>query len=94
MGRVNIMFSPIPYAAVYGVDPVPNLDHIFYVSRLGHGTKQSDLQRVFDGASLGRTRLNLKSRGTQVCNCCSLGPKHSKDSFNLHAPSWLIAAAN
>ncbi|BDA49408.1 Poly(A)-specific ribonuclease PARN [Coccomyxa sp. Obi] len=66
MGRVNIMFSPIPYTAVYGEDPVPNLDHIFYVSGLGQGTKQSDLQRVFDGANLGRMRLNLKSRGTQA----------------------------
>lgn len=72
MGRVNIMFSPIPYAAVYGEDPVPNLDHIFYVSGLGQGTKQSDLQRVFDGASLGRMRLNLKSRGTQVCTAALL----------------------
>ena len=73
MGRVNVMISPIPYAAINGEDPLPDLDHIFYLSGLAHGTKQSDLNRLLDSARLGRIRINQKSRGTQVCSSALLG---------------------
>lgn len=66
MGRLHVMFSPIPYAAVYGEDPSPDLDHIFYVSGLPGGSRQSDLNGLLDSAALGRTRVSLKSRGTQA----------------------------
>ena len=72
MGRVNVMFSPIPYAAIYGEDPVPDLDHVFYLSGIAPGTRQSDLNRLLDSACLGRIRINQKSRGTQVCSCAPL----------------------
>lgn len=65
-GRVNIMHSPIEYASIYGEDPLPDLDHIFYVSGLASGTTLNDIGQLLDNANLGKARVTLKARGTQV----------------------------
>ena len=65
-GRVNIMHSPIEYASFFGPDPLPDLDHIFFVSGLAPGTTLGDFSKLLDAANLGKARVNLRCRGTQV----------------------------
>jgi hypothetical protein len=60
------MHSPIEYASVFAADPVPDLDHIFYVSGLAEGTNMNELSRLLRDANIGRARLTRKARGAQV----------------------------
>ena len=65
-GRMHLMASDLPYAALWGPDPAPDRDHVFFLSGLPPGGRQSDLQRPLAAAGLGRLRVSMRARGTQV----------------------------
>ena len=65
-GRVHLMASDLPHAAFWGPDPAPDRAHVFYISGLPPGGRQGDLQRPLAAAGLGRLRVSMRARGTQV----------------------------
>ena len=67
VGRFNINGSDLPHAALWGEDPAPQRDHVFYVSGLAEGTRHSAVLGPMEAGSLGRARLSFRSRGTQAC---------------------------
>jgi hypothetical protein len=68
------MHSPIEYMHFWGADPVPDLDHVFFVSGLAPGTSIGHVSKLLDGANLGKARVAPKCRGTQVVSCFLSGP--------------------
>ena len=92
--------SDLPYGALFGEDPAPARDHVFYVSGLAEGTRHSGVLDAMERGGLGHARCNFRSRGTQACTfdlyCCthreqSLFPGHIS-SFARH--SLLVRALN
>ena len=63
---MHLMASDLPYAALWAPDPAPNRAHVFYISGLPPGGRQGDLQRPLAAAGLGRLRVSMRARGTQV----------------------------
>ena len=66
MGRFNVNGSDLPYAALFGEDPAPARDHVFYVSGLAEGTRIGSVLGALERGSLGRARCSFRSRGTQA----------------------------
>lgn len=63
---MHLMASDLPHAALWGPDPAANRAHVFYISGLPPGGRQGDLQRPLAAAGLGRLRVSMRARGTQV----------------------------
>ena len=72
-GQMHLMGSDLPHAALWGPDPAPSRAHVFYISGLPPGGRQGDLQRPLAAAGLGRLRVSMRARGTQVLPNLALG---------------------
>ncbi|KAK9818287.1 hypothetical protein WJX72_010105 [[Myrmecia] bisecta] len=63
-GHMSVGRSDIPYAALFGEDPVPDRSHVFYIAGLPEGTHFKDVVQRCADAKLGRARVNMRHRGT------------------------------
>ena len=80
-GRINLMQTDLPHAALWEEDPVPPRAHLLYVSGLPAGSRIGDIAPRLERAGLGRARLHFRSSGTQVIyrlhRCCDAGGMHA-----------------
>ena len=65
-GRINLMQTDLPHAALWEEDPVPPRAHLLYLSGLPAGSRIGDIVPHLERAGLGRARLHFRSSGTQV----------------------------
>jgi len=56
VGRLNITFSDLPYAALWGQDPIPDRPHTFHLSGLQEGARMDELWRTLKRLGLGTVR--------------------------------------
>ena len=66
LGRINLMQTDLPYAALWDEDSVPPREHLLYVSGLPAGSRIGDIAPQLEKAGLGRARLHFRSGGAQV----------------------------
>ena len=66
LGRINLMQTDLPYAALWEEDAVPPREHLLYVSGLPAGSRIGDIAPQLEKAGLGRARLHFRSGGKQV----------------------------
>jgi hypothetical protein len=86
---MHLMASDLPYAALWGADPAPDRDHVFFLSGLPPGGRQGDLQRPLAAAGLGRLRVSMRARGTQVppgAGARAPGMRQSRGRVRCRAP--------
>ncbi|CAK0787612.1 hypothetical protein CVIRNUC_010834 [Coccomyxa viridis] len=65
-GRINLMQTDLPHAALWEEDPVPPRAHLLYLSGLPAGSRIGDIVPHLERAGLGRARLHFRSSGTQA----------------------------
>ena len=66
-GRINLMHTDMPHAALWEADPTQPREHLVYVSGLPAGSRIGDIVPGLEKAGLGRARVHFRSAGTQVC---------------------------
>jgi hypothetical protein len=54
VGRLNLTFSDMAYAALWGEDPIPERPHTFHLSGLQQGYRLDDIWRLMRKQGLGR----------------------------------------
>ena len=65
-GRINLMQTDLPHAALWEEDPEPPRAHLLYLSGLPAESRIGDIVPHLERAGLGRARLHFRSSGTQV----------------------------
>lgn len=62
-GRINVGRSDMPYAALWGPDPVLERPHVFHMRcRADKPMRAMEIQKIFREAELGRVRVKLLDR--------------------------------
>ena len=93
-GRINLMHTDMPYAAMWEADLTPTREHLLYVSGLPAGSRIGDIVPRLESAGLGRARVHFRSSGTQVrraLSCCLSLRCSRLDAGSCQLPPGLTA---
>lgn len=67
VGRLNLTYSDLPYAALWGPDPIPERPFTFQLSGLQQGYRADDVWRMMKRQGLGTVRGDVGQLGWLVC---------------------------
>lgn len=59
VGRLNLTFSDMPYAALWGEDPIPDRPETFHLAGLQEGYRLDDVWRLFRKQGLGSVSMTV-----------------------------------
>jgi hypothetical protein len=84
VGRLNLTFSDLPYAALWGEDPIPDRPQTFHLAGLQEGYRLDDVWRLMRRQGLGNVSVlraiiwnhsqqksvKLIHKGQRACRVC------------------------